>query len=196
MERVGGQAPEDVDVRVVAATNQHLAEAIDDGRFREDLYYRLAVVEVELPPLRERAGDIRRLALHFASLFAHRHDRPVRAVTEAAMARLEEAPWPGNVRELRNVMDRAVLLTPGDTIRSGALRLGAAAPRTSSASETLAPEGYPATASLSEVEADHIRKVLASVEGHIGNAADVLGIHRNTLSRKIQEYGLDGKEEA
>ena len=196
VERVGGQAPEEVDVRVIAATNQRLAEAIEDGRFREDLYYRLAVVELELPPLRRRSGDVRRLALHFAALFARRHGREIRAVSQRALERLMEARWPGNVRELRNVMDRAVLLTQGDTIRSAALRLGAAAPHASSRSEPRAAAGYPETASLSDVEADHIRKVLASVDGHIGNAADILGIHRNTLSRKIQEYGLDPDREA
>ncbi|MDX1493178.1 MAG: sigma-54 dependent transcriptional regulator, partial [Longimicrobiales bacterium] len=191
VERVGGQESEAVDVRVVAATNQALGRAIAEGRFREDLYYRLAVVEIELPPLRERGDDIRALALHFAALFARRHGRPVRAISRDALARLESATWTGNVRELRNVMDRAVLLTQGDTIRTGALRLGAAAPRTSSAASPTHSQGYPTTASLAEVEADHIRRVLASVDGHIGNASDVLGIHRNTLSRKIQEYGLD-----
>lgn len=193
VERVGGQATESIDVRVIAATNQRLSEAIADRRFREDLYYRLAVVEIDLPPLRLRGDDVRLLALHFASVFAHRHGRPVRAVTSAALSRIERAEWPGNVRELRNVMDRAVLLTPGNTIRSGSLRLGAAAPRTSSRPGGADPVGYPETASLSEVEADHIRKVLASVDGHIGNAAEILGIHRNTLSRKIQEYGLDDR---
>lgn len=193
VERVGGESSESVDVRVIAATNQRLSEAIDEGRFREDLYFRLAVVEIELPPLRDRGDDVRRLALHFAGVFSHRHGRPVRAITRDALSRISEAPWPGNVRELRNVMDRAVLLTSGDTIRSGALRIGSAAPRASSRGEPRAPGGYPSTTSLSEVESDHIRRVLASVDGHIGQAADILGIHRNTLSRKIQEYGLGGQ---
>ncbi|MDZ7780229.1 MAG: sigma-54 dependent transcriptional regulator [Gemmatimonadota bacterium] len=191
VERVGGREAEEIDVRVVAATNQSLSEAILDGRFREDLYYRLAVVELALPPLRERGDDVRRLALHFAALFAERHGREIRAITTKALSRIAEARWPGNIRELRNVMDRAVLLTSTDTIRTGALRIGAAAPRAASAAEVARPVGYPATASLAEVEAAHIAKVLASVGGHIGNAADTLGIHRNTLSRKIQEYGLD-----
>jgi DNA-binding NtrC family response regulator len=107
-----------------------------------------------------------------------------------SLERIERADWPGNVRELRNVMDRAVLLTTGPVIRSGALRLGAAAPRTSARTDGVGHAGYPATASLAEVEADHIGRVLASVDGHIGNASAVLGIHRNTLSRKIQEYEL------
>jgi len=191
IERVGGQETEAVDVRVIAATNQRLAEAIEEGRFREDLYFRLAVVEIRLPPLRERGDDVRRLALHFASIFARRHGRPIRAITSDALSRIEHATWAGNVRELRNVMDRAVLLSTGDTIRSGALRIGSAAPRASSRGEAHSPRGYPPTIPLSEVEADHIRRVVASVGGHIGQAAEILGIHRNTLSRKIGEYGLD-----
>ncbi len=192
IERVGGQEIEAVDVRVVAATNQRLTEAMEEGRFREDLYFRLAVVEIELPPLRERGGDVRRLALHFASIFARRHGRTIRAITSEALSRIEGAHWAGNVRELRNVMDRAVLLTTGDTIRSGALRIGSAAPSASSRSDPAIPRGYPPTTSLAEVEADHIRRVLASVDGHIGGAAEILGIHRNTLSRKIGDYGLNG----
>jgi len=192
VERVGGDRVVSVDVRVIAATNQALGAAIAEKRFREDLYYRLAVVEIELPPLRERGGDVRTLALHFGAELAHRHARPIRAISERALARIEAAEWPGNVRELRNVMDRAVLLTTGSVIRSGALRLGSAAPRTS-ARPPDSPRGYPATASLEEVEADHIARVLAATDGHIGNASDVLGIHRNTLARKIRDYGIQAE---
>ena len=190
VEPVGSEKLEPVDVRVVAATNQNLSEAIRDGRFREDLYYRLGVVEIDLPPLRARGRDVRRLALHFAAHFADVHDRPVRGVTERALERIEQAEWPGNVRELRNVMDRAVLLCSGDVVRSSALRLGSAAPRASARGDDDGPTGYPRSASLAEVEADHIGRVLASVGGQVGRAAEILGIHRNTLTRKIQEYGL------
>jgi len=197
IEPVGGESVRDVDVRLVAATHQHLGTAIAEGRFREDLYYRLAVVEIELPPLRERGGDVRTLALHFAAHFARIHGRPIRAVTEAALSQLMASEWAGNVRELRNVMDRAVLLTAGDTIQSSALRLGSSAPHASAAGVggepeglNLVPEGYSETASLAEVEEDHIRRVLDSVDGQIGRAATVLGIHRNTLARKVQEHGI------
>jgi len=190
VERVGGDRPVPVDVRVVAATNQLLSTAIQEGRFREDLYYRLAVVDIGLPPLRERGDDVRALALHFARVFAEQHGKSIRALSERALSRIQAARWPGNVRELRNVMDRAVLLTPGAVIASGALRLGAAAPRMSATTDA-AEFGYPTRASLAEVEADHIARVLASFDGHIGNAAESLGIHRNTLARKIQEYGVD-----
>ncbi|HSR42706.1 MAG TPA: sigma-54 dependent transcriptional regulator, partial [Longimicrobiales bacterium] len=129
VERVGGEEPISLDARVIAATNRSLERAIAEGEFREDLYYRLAVVELRIPPLRERPGDIRELALHFAGRFARRHGRPVRAVTEEALERLEAHSWPGNVRELRNVMDRAVVLTRGPVLRSGDLRIGAGSPR-------------------------------------------------------------------
>src|SRR5690606_28025426 len=132
---------------------------------REDLYFRLAVLEMHLPPLRERGDDVRALALHFGARFAERHGRPVASITERALRQLEDAPWPGNVRELRNVMDRAVLLARGSTIRSSDLRLGAAAPRFSAPAVPTEAAGYPATLSLEEVEADHIRRVLASVHG-------------------------------
>ncbi|MCH7992111.1 MAG: sigma-54-dependent Fis family transcriptional regulator, partial [Gemmatimonadetes bacterium] len=159
VERVGAESTTPVDVRIIAATNSVLVDSMADGTFREDLYYRLGVVEISMPPLRERGGDVRRLALHFAAGFAKQHKRPIESISEHALARLEGAPWPGNVRELRNVLDRAVLLTSGSTIRSGTLRLGAAAPRASSLGPGSPSSGYPATASLGEVEEDHIRRV-------------------------------------
>jgi two-component system response regulator HydG len=190
VERVGAESPTPVDVRTVAATNRVLADLIEEGRFREDLYYRLAVVELGLPPLRERREDIGRLALHFAARFAERYDRPIRALSRRALARLEAYDWPGNVRELRNVMDRAVLLSTGELIRASALRLGAGAP-------TCAPPAtpamdYPVTRTLADIEAEYIARVLEAHGGHLSNSADVLGIHRNTLRRKLREYGLEG----
>jgi len=191
VERVGGEGTVPVDVRVIAATNQRLGEHTRTGRFREDLYYRLAVVELELPPLRSRASDIRLLALHFGAHFAALHGKPIRAISESALRRLEEADWPGNVRELRNVMDRAVLLAHGDVIRSADLRLGRAAPRGSAPTPSGESAGYSPELSLEQVESDHIRRVLDSVAGHMAQAADSLGIHRNTLARKVKQYGLD-----
>jgi len=192
VERVGGGDGRSVDVRVIAATNQDLRVATVERRFREDLYHRLAVVGMHLPPLRERGEDIRTLALHFARLFAEQHGKPIRAVSEKALRHLESASWPGNVRELRNVMDRAVVLASGTTIRSDDLKLGAAAPLASAHAAPGTGEGYLATRSLQEVEADHIRRVLDAVQGHMGRAAETLGIHRNTLTRKMKEHGVEG----
>jgi DNA-binding NtrC family response regulator len=193
VERVGGTATVKVDVRVVAATNRALPERIAQGSFREDLYYRLAVIEVQLPPLRDRVEDIEPLALHFAAFFSRTYGRPVRGVSREALRRIVAYPWPGNVRELRNVMDRAVLLCRGTVLAPEDLVLGEAAPR-GSPRDAGEASGYAATLSLAEVEARHIRSALLRSGGHLGDASRTLGIHRNTLARKIREYGLDATE--
>ena len=148
------------------------------------------MVELHVPPLRERSADVRELALHYAAQFAARYGRPVEGITEEALERLQAYHWPGNVRELRNVLDRAVLLSRGGVLRLSELRLGAASPRASSRSDIERIVGYPPSISLDQVEADHIRKVLGSVDGHMGNAAEILGIHRNTLARKVREFDI------
>jgi len=196
VESVGGRQPREVDVRVIAATHRDLRARIANGEFREDLFYRLAVVELDLPPLRERGPDIQELALHFGGLFARRYERPVHGISRTALGRLVDYPWPGNVRELRNVLDRAVLLATGDAIRSGDLRLGARAPRASSHSLPSGWRGYPRDFSLEEVETDHIRRVLKAQDHHMGRTAGVLGIHRNTLTRKVRDYGLEPNPDA
>ena len=190
VERVGAEGTTPLDVRVVAATNRNLEERISEGEFREDLYYRLDVVELELPELRERGADIRELALHFVAHFAERNGRPLESITEAALQRLEAYSWPGNVPELRNVLDRAVLLSSGGVVRSSDLRMGAGSPRGFARSRT-STSGYSPSLSLDEVEADHIKRVLAHVDGHMGRAADVLGIHRNTLTRKVRQFDIE-----
>lgn len=189
IERLGGESRVAVDVRVVAATHRSLADLIAAGDFREDLYYRLAVVEIALPPLRERGDDdVVELALYFAGQFATRYGRPVQAIEEEALARLRSYAWPGNVRELRNVMDRAVVLARGPVIRAGDVHLGTGAP--AGAPAVGRAEGYPPTLSLEQVEAAHIERVLRHTGGHMGEAARILGIHRNTLTRKVNEYGI------
>ncbi|MEX1257812.1 MAG: sigma-54 dependent transcriptional regulator [Gemmatimonadota bacterium] len=190
VERLGSDGTVRVDTRVVAATNRDLAGQVAAGRFREDLLFRLAVVLVELPPLRERREDILPLALHFTSRFARSHGRPMTSLSREAAARARNYPWPGNVRELRNVMDRAVLLARGGVIRSGDLKVGAHAPRTSPRSDAPDP-GYAATLSLRDVEGRHIRAVLERTRGHMGEAAEILGIHRNTMTMKVRDHGID-----
>ena len=194
VERVGGDEEHAVDVRVVAATHRDLSLQVNEGSFREDLFFRLQVLDVHLPPLRARSGDLPLLARHFAASFALGHGRSIQGITRDAMRALEEHPWPGNVRELRNVMDRAVLLTQGSVIGRGALRLGAASPSRSPINANDAGIGYSTDASLAFVEADHIRRVLEANRGQVGTAAGVLGLHRNTLSRKIREFGLNEPE--
>jgi DNA-binding NtrC family response regulator len=189
IERLGGEDRIPVDVRIVAATHRDLGELIAAGEFREDLYYRLAVVRLHLPPLRERPGDVRDLTLHYAARFATAHARPLHFIAEAALRRLEGHPWPGNVRELRNVVERAVLTARGDTLRGEHIELD---PPSRTPSSAVDASGYPPSLSLAEVEALHIGRVLREVDGQVGRAAEILGVHRNTVARKMREYGVAG----
>jgi two-component system response regulator HydG len=177
VERVGGDAPVRVDVRVVAATNRDLEAEVAAGRFREDLFYRLAVVVVVLPPLRERGSDAELLAREFAKAFAREHGRPVRDLSPEAAALLRAHSWPGNVRQLRNVVERAVLLADGETLREDhlppALRAAAAD------SGRFLP--------LRELERQHIRRALEVTGGNLRDTAHILGIHRNTLRQKLRD---------
>jgi len=190
IERLGATEAVRVDVRVVAATNRDLEVRVREGAFREDLFYRLAVVRIGLPSLRDRRQDVRPLAEAFAARFSARYARPVTGFSSKALADLEGRAWPGNVRELRNVLDRAVLLCRGGVIRSVDLSADGGAPSLSAIS-AVGGDGYPATLSLRDVEERHIRRVLAHTDGHLGDAAAILGVHRNTMTAKVREYGVD-----
>ena len=191
IERLGSGETTRVDVRIVAATNRELEERVRSGAFREDLLYRLAVVRVTLPPLRARMDDVVPLAEAFAARFSSRYGRPVHALSKEALAALKERAWPGNVRELRNVLDRAVLLARGGVIRSVDLAPDGAAPTLSPWEQAGGDDGFSPTLSLREVEERHIRRVLEHTGGHLGEAADILGVHRNTMTAKIKDYGID-----
>ena len=185
IERVGGTETVAVDVRLIAATNRDLKDAIQQGRFREDLYYRLAVVTIQLPKLGDRGDDLVLLTAFFVRQFAQRYAKPIRAFSDRALELLRGHAWVGNVRELRNVIERAVIVASDDTLRVEHL------PDEFRGEEaTLAdrPQGAPLT--LAEHEARHIARVLTQTNGQIGAAAEILGIHRNTLTRKMKEYGL------
>ncbi len=183
---VGGNREFPCDVRIVAATHRDLEEAIAQGTFREDLYYRLNVLTLELPPLRDRGNDILLLAQAFASEFAARFQKGLKGITEPAASRLLAYHWPGNVRELRNVMERAVALTRNDRLTPEDLpdRLrrpvpGRALPAGLAEGEGLLP--------LAEMEQLYLQHVLAAVGGNRSLAAKVLGIDRKTLYRKLKE---------
>jgi two-component system response regulator AtoC len=191
IERLGGEERIRLDVRVVAATHRALPSLIASGDFREDLFYRLAVVKLHLPALRDRAGDVRALALHCAARFAAEHGRQLRGIADDAMRSLEAHAWPGNVRELRNVLERAVLLAPGDVLQVEHLQLGPAPGPDKAAADGAGPlPGYSAGMTMAQVEALHIGAVLRQVNGHFGRAAEILDMHRNTVSRKAMEYGV------
>ena len=185
IRRVGSSTPIRIDVRLLAATNHRLDELVREGRFREDLYYRLNVVSLRLPPLRERREDIPLLAAHFLTRFAKRHGRPVPTLSPEAMALLCEHPWPGNVRELENAIERAVLLAESDTIFPGDLP---ASLRGGGGGEGGEAEAKPRR--LEEVEREHILLTLDAYAWNQARAADALGIGRNTLWRKLKEYGI------
>ncbi|WP_228530494.1 MULTISPECIES: sigma-54-dependent Fis family transcriptional regulator [Myxococcaceae] len=185
-ERVGGTQTVRVDVRIVAATHQDLPRKVAEGSFREDLYYRIKVVELLLPPLRERGPeDIERLARHFLAEATRRHRlRPAPRLSAAALERLKAYRWPGNVRELENCIESAAVLSEGE-IQAEHLPLPSPAPRGAPAAE-----GGDVLLPLAEVERRHILRVLEAVGGNRTAAARTLDIGRNTLGRKLKEYGL------
>ena len=184
IERVGGSAPIPVDVRLLAATHRDLERDVAAGRFREDLYYRLAVIAVQLPPLRERGEDLRLLAERYVAHYAREYRRPVYAISKEALALLRGYRWPGNVRQLRNVIESAVLQA------DGAVLLPAHLPQESLRERTEPALDETSLLTLSELERRHIQRVLAESGGQMNIAAEILGIHRNTLRRKLMEYGL------
>ncbi len=178
---VGSARPHDVDVRVLAATNKDLHKLIENKVFREDLFFRVNVITICLPPLREREDDILQLVSHFVSKFAEELGRPAPRFSNKALEVLRNYSWPGNVRELENLIQRLVVMTDGETIDVPDLP---SAMRFSLASDA----GLDRT--LAEVEAEHIRNVLASVGGNKTRAAEVLGIDRKTLREKLKTFGV------
>jgi DNA-binding NtrC family response regulator len=191
VERVGGGSPVSIDVRIVAATNRDLAQAVREGKFREDLYYRLAVVTVMLPPLRERGDDLDLLSLHFFAHYAREHSRPIRAVAEEVFNVMHRHPWPGNVRQLRNAAERAVVMADGEILLPQHLPADILNPPESAGGPGGANESAePPMVTLEEMEKRMIRRALRENANNVTVAAERLGIHRNTLRRKIQDYGL------
>jgi two-component system response regulator HydG len=189
VQPVGGAKTLPVDIRLLAATNHDLEQRVKEGRFREDLLYRLKVVSIELPPLRDRAGDVPLLLDHYLSELSATHSRDVRGITPEARALLVRYAWPGNVRELRNVVENMVLLARSDVIDVGDVPHEITdGPQAETAA---AVGGYELTGkSLDEVERDLIAANLALVDGNRQKAAQLLGIGERTLYRKIKEYGL------
>ena len=185
IERVGGRTRIPVDVRVLSATHRSLPELIRLARFREDLFYRLRVVEIEMPALRERREDIPRLAGHFLARIAAREGRRPITLTRDAVKAVLDYEFPGNVRELENLLEGAAALVSGDAIEAADLQFGAAGGAAASAGAGASGGGdAKAGVSLRHVEAAHIRRVLAQVKGNKSRAAKLLGVSRRTLYRK------------
>ena len=180
MERVGSSRTRRVDVRVISATNADLHKEVAEGRFRQDLLFRLNTIEIHVPPLRERPEDISLLASHFLTQHTQRYRKLAKGFDAAAMQMLLEHPWPGNVRELNHVVERAVLMSQDALIRTGdlALKTGREAPPRLE------------DMSLEDVECFLVKKALARHDGNVSHAASALGLSRSALYRRLQRYGL------
>jgi DNA-binding NtrC family response regulator len=185
--RIGAAAPTRADVRIVAASNRDLAALVQEGRFRDDLFYRLNVIPLRLPPLRERSGDLPDLMQHFLASFAGRYGKGAPPVPPDIAEAARAYPWPGNVRELRNVLERGAVVAAGDVVKLADLGLPAPAGKAPAAAG-------PAT--LEDVERRHIADVLGHASGNVSQAARLLGIDRVTLYNKIRKYQLrrDGED--
>ena len=194
--RVGGSIPIPTDARVIAATNQNLADMVKEKRFREDLFFRLNVVTLELPPLRDRVDDIMLLAGHFLKDFATKARRTVPQFTDDAVTRMRQHAWPGNVRELRNLMERLAYLTQGDTIEADDLAFIMSPDRDSASAISM---DLTLTEATKHFQTDYIRKHIEAAGGNMSDAARRMGLHRSNLYRKMRQLGMsnggDGDEE-
>jgi DNA-binding NtrC family response regulator len=185
--RLGASCEVTVDVRVVAATHVDLLEAVRRGRFREDLYYRLAVLELSLPPLRDRDGDVVLLARHFFERFARQHDTPVRRIDEGVWTLLADHRWPGNIRELRNVIERTIFMLDGDVVETHDVLMPAAA--TVPGRVELPPEGI----SLAGVERALLLQAVDRANGNFTLAGRMLGLHRDQVRYRLHKYGVPAR---
>ncbi len=183
IERVGGTRPVRCDVRVVSATNRDLAGAIESGEFRQDLYFRLNVLPVQVPALRERGADIELLARHFLGLICAAEGRTPKTLSPEALELMRGYAWPGNVRELRNLMERAAVMVDADEVRAEDLVLWLESPRASDDAVGLRGE-------IERREADAVRKALETAGWNVTQAAAALGIDRTNLHRKMRKYGI------
>lgn len=195
-ERVGGEKTLSTDIRVVAATNRNLKEYVEAGKFREDLYYRLNIVDIRLPPLSERKSDIPLLCAHFIKDFSQKNNREITGIEPAAMALLQAYPWPGNVRELRNIIERMIVLSHGSLLTV----MDVPANIRDDAQKAAEAAGEPnRTESLAQTEKRKILSALEAAGGNRSRAAVALGISRRTLHRKLAAWGMtaaDGKADA
>ena len=183
IRRVGSETPRAIDVRIIAASKKELKPLVEAGTFREDLYYRLEVVTIVLPPLRDRIDDITPLSQYFVDKYGRTKEKPIGGISPEAMTLLAQYPWPGNVRELEHVIERAIALTPHPIITPEDLPETI---RKATAQDQARARGW---ATLEDLEKDYILRVLEAHHQDHGQSAAVLGIHRKTLLRKLRQYG-------
>jgi DNA-binding NtrC family response regulator len=190
-ERLGGTKTLKVDVRLIAATNRDLRAALEEGTFREDLYYRLNVVAIDIPPLREHKEDIPALANFFLERFARGSGKPVRGITPAAMRLLMDFHWPGNVRELENILERGVTLSSGPMLEASDIHLDTRPANHQAGSAPVIPEGM----TLDKWEQEIIREALRRANGNKSQAARALGLSRNALRYRLSQMGVNDTTE-
>ena len=183
--KVGGSQIIKVDVRIVAATNKDLHKAVTTGAFREDLFYRLSVVPLTIPPLRERRDDIPLLVNFFLQKYNKKRKKSIKAISNSAMNALVKYDWPGNVRELENAIERAVVLAEGQTVENSDLLYYGLSAETDLSTDAAESQR------LEDMEKAHIARILKMANGHKGNAAEQLGIDRKTLRLKLKKYGIE-----
>ena len=198
--RVGGQRPVKVDVRVLSATSRNLQDEISAGRFREDLFYRLNVVPVRLPPLRERREDIPELVSHFLARFAAERRMHALGISEEAMAALQAHDWPGNIRQLRNIIERTIILAPGD--RVSCIEVDLLPPEVldnqsamAGSSATMAIMGSPLREARESFEREYLKIQIRRFSGNISRTASFIGMERSALHRKLKALGIGDKRE-
>ncbi|MEQ8279871.1 MAG: sigma-54 dependent transcriptional regulator [Deltaproteobacteria bacterium] len=196
LERVGGTTPIPIDVRVVAATHRDLESEVECGEFREDLYYRLKVVEVDLPPLRDRIDDVPALAARFLERLGERLGRPAMQMSPGALKKLMLHHWPGNVRELRNVVEKSAVLASGDTIEADELDLGRSrkGDKKPDLPDSSVPFAEAKKKALEAFERAYLLRALRENEGNISRTAEAIGMVRQSLQQKIRELGLRSEE--
>ncbi|RPI99022.1 MAG: sigma-54-dependent Fis family transcriptional regulator, partial [Candidatus Aminicenantes bacterium] len=180
--RIGSNTPQAIDVRLVCATNQPIYEMVAEKTFRQDLLYRINTVEIRLPPLRERAGDIPLLAEHFLGLYRRKYQKPAKRLGEDTLRKLEGYRWPGNVRELQHAIERAVILSDEPLLRPADFLLAEPEP--------CEPDQRLDGVNLEEAEKILIRRTLSRVGGNISRAAKELGLSRSALYRRLEKHGL------
>ncbi|MGK5081682.1 sigma 54-interacting transcriptional regulator [Bdellovibrionota bacterium FG-1] len=194
VDRIGGRKPVPVDVRIIATTNRNLAECVKEGSFREDLFYRLNVVNLTLPPLRERIGDVRIVSHHFMGIYAAKSEKVLTGFSPEAMGLLESHPWPGNLRELENVVERAVLTTQDGLIAGNdiAIQRRESAASLQGADDDMGDYSWMPGQTLNDIERNVILEALKYHHGNRTHTAKALGISIRTLRNKLADYRLLG----
>jgi DNA-binding NtrC family response regulator len=193
IERVGGTRAIKIDVRIIAATNADLKRAVTSGAFREDLYYRLNVVPIEVPPLRDRIEDVPRLVEHFVRRYNDEFKKQIQGFTRDALDLLTSYAWPGNVRELQNAVERAMVLVDGPWISPADLPLDVTvAPGRPAPGQAAEPLRMDLNQASDRFERVIVQRVLEEVRGNVSEAARVLGLHRNSLRMRLARWKLDG----